>query len=385
MSLKILTAPSGFKEGLGADEVADSIEKGILLALPEAKIIKAPLVDGGEGFTCALVKATGGSLHHVTVTGPIGKPVEAHLGFLGGTESKTAVLEMASAAGLRLIPAGARNPLSTTTYGVGELIRAALDRGAEELLIGCGDSGTNDGGAGMAQALGIRLLDAAGEDLALGGSELCHLEHINTSGRDHRIEKVRINVACNWHNVLCGPKGVSRVFGPQKGASPEVIERLSGILDHYAAVIERELQLDVREIPGGGASGGLGAGLYAFLNATLHSCYDIVMKYLKFDTLLHDADLVFTAEGAIDFQTSLGKVPAEVAKRAKQFQLPVIALVGTVGEGAQINLEAGIDSFLSILETPCSLSDAIQNTPALLIRTAEQVMRLINIGRELKR
>ncbi len=384
MSLKILIAPSGFKEGLGSDEVADSIEKGILLALPEAKIMKAPLVDGGEGFTKALVTATGGTLHDLTVTGPVGKPVLAHYGFLGEKGPKTAVIEMASAAGLKFVPQESRDPLSTTTFGVGELIKAALDSGAERILVGCGDSGTNDGGVGMAQALGIKFLDAVGKELSWGGGELHKLVHIERSGRDHRLNQVRIDVACNWHNVLCGPNGVSRVFGPQKGATPETVERLADTFEHYAAVIDRVLQVDVREMPGGGASGGLGAGLHAFLNAKLHPRFEIIMKYLAIDSLLQSADLVFTAEGAIDFQTPRDKVPVEVARRAKHYHLPVVALAGTVGKDAQINLAYGIDAFTSILKAPCTLSEAIKDTAGLLTNAAEQVMRLIMVGRKLK-
>ncbi|WP_197985137.1 glycerate kinase [Leptolyngbya sp. Cla-17] len=263
--LRILIAPSGFKESLEADEVADCIATGILRVMPDANIQKAPLVDGGEGFTKALVKATDGTLYAQTVLGPVGQPVESHFGLLGGAPVKTAVLEMAAAAGLRLVPRDARNPLTTTTYGVGELIKAALDKGAERILIGCGDSGTNDGGAGMAQALGVRFLDAAGCELGLGGDQLIRLHAIDVSDRDSRLDQVQIDVACNWHNVLCGPKGVARVFGPQKGASPETVEQLAAALDHYAAVIKRDLGLDVKEMPGSGASGGLGTGLHALL------------------------------------------------------------------------------------------------------------------------
>ncbi|WP_250125701.1 glycerate kinase [Chroococcidiopsis sp. CCMEE 29] len=383
MSLRILIAPSGFKESLEADEVADCIETGILRVLLDAQIHKAPLVDGGEGFTKALVAATDGTLHHVTVTGPVGQPVDSHYGFLGNTKIKTAVLEMAAAAGLRLVPHEVRNPLVTTTYGVGELIKAALDAGAERLLIGCGDSGTNDGGAGMAQALGVQLLDAAGGELGRGGGELARLKHIELSDRDPRLQQVQIDVACNWHNLLCGPKGVARVFGPQKGASPEIVEQLAAALDHYAALVERDLGIDVREMPGSGASGGLGTGLHAFLGAKLHPRYDIVMQYLEIDSLLSESDLVITAEGSIDFQTPRGKIPAEVARRAKKYQLPVIALAGTIGKDANVNFEHGIDAFESILDAPCTLGDAIANAPELVTNAAERVTRSILIGQKL--
>jgi glycerate kinase len=384
MSLRIVIAPSGFKESLEADEVANCIESGILRVLPDATIHKAPLVDGGEGFTKALVTATGGTLHYLRVTGPVGQPVDAYFGFLGNAKTKTAVLEMAAAAGLRLVPHYERNPLVTTTYGVGELIEAALDAGAERILIGCGDSGTNDGGAGMAQALGVRLLDADGKEIERGGGALIDLQRIELEGRDRRLASVQIDVACNWHNLLCGEQGVARVFGPQKGASPETVERLAAALDNYAAVIERDLGLDVREMPGGGASGGLGSGLYALLGAKLHPRYDIVMQYLTLDRLLEDADLVITAEGRIDFQTPRGKIPAEVARRAKSHQLPVIALVGTIGEDAEINFHHGIDSFESILDAPCSLGEAIANAPELVTKAAARVTRSILVGQKLR-
>jgi len=383
MTLRIVIAPSGFKESLSAEEVADCIAIGVRRALPEADICKAPLVDGGEGFTRGLVAATEGSLHSILVTGPINQPVQAHFGFLGGSGPRTAVIEMAAAAGLRLVPSNARNPLLTTTFGVGELIRAALDAGAERILIGCGDSGTNDGGAGAAQALGVRLLDANGNELGRGGGELARLAHIDMAGRDARLAQVQIDVACNWHNVLCGPKGVARVFGPQKGASPEVVEQLANSLEHYAEVIAQQLGFDVRFAPGTGASGGLGAGLQALLGATLHPRYDIVMQYLELDHLLEEADLIVTAEGGLDFQTPRGKIPTEVARRARQHHVPVIAFAGTIGRGAEVNYAYGIDSFSSILESPCTLSDAIDNAAELLIHAAERTMRMILVGQKM--
>jgi glycerate kinase len=383
MSLRILIAPSGFKESLQAEEVAQCIEAGIRQVLPEAVVYKAPLVDGGEGFTHTLVNATGGVLHHRTVTGPVGQPVAAHFGFLGGPGPKTAVLEMAAAAGLRLVPRDQRDPLCTTTYGVGELIAAALDAGAERILVGCGDSGTNDGGAGMAQALGVRLLDAAGQPLGLGGGELSRLASIDLRDRHPALPHTPIDVACNWHNLLCGPQGVARVFGSQKGASPATVERLAGALDQYAAVIEHDLGLDLRTAPGSGASGGLGAGLVAFCGARLHPRYDIVMQYLNFEHLLSQVDLVITAEGALDFQTPRGKIPAEVARRAKQHQLPVIALAGTLGQGVVDNYAHGIDAFATILEAPCQLEEAIQRTGDLLVAATERVMRNLLLGQAL--
>ncbi len=381
--LRIVVAPSGFKESLEADEVADRIEAGVLRVIPEAEVLKAPMVDGGEGFTKALVAATEGTLREVVVTGPMGETVGSHYGFLGGDGPKTGVLEMAAAAGLVLVPREVRDPSGTTTYGVGELIRAALDDGAEQLLVGCGDSGTTDGGAGMAQALGVRLLDGRGEEIGRGGIELARLASIDLSGRDPRLDDVRIDVACNWHNLLCGERGVARVFGPQKGATPEQVERLAEALDNFADVIRRELGVDVREMPGGGASGGLGTGLSALLGAELHPRYEIVSRYLEVESLIEGSDLVFTAEGGIDFQTPRGKIPAEIAAQAKKFGVPVVAIVGTVGKGAGINHDHGIDAYLSILQEPCTLEDAIENAGELVTVCAEDVTRLVMIGRGL--
>ena len=381
--MRIVVAPSGFKESLGADEVADRIEAGVRRVIPDAEILKAPMVDGGEGFTKALVAATDGVLREIEVMGPVGEPVDSHYGFLGGDGPKTAVLEMAAAAGLVLVPREVRDPSGTTTYGVGELIRSALDDGAEYILVGCGDSGTTDGGAGMAQALGVRLLDKEGEPIGRGGIELTRLESIDLSGRDPRLDEVDIDVACNWHNLLCGKRGVARVFGPQKGATPEQVERLAGALDNYAEVIGRDVGADVREMPGGGASGGLGAGLSALLGATLHPRYEIVSRYLEVESLIEGSDLVFTAEGGIDFQTPRGKIPAEIAARAKKFGVPVVAIVGTVGKGAAINHDYGIDAYLSILQEPCTLEDAIENAGELVTVCAEDVTRLVMVGRGL--
>ena len=384
MTLNILVAPSGFKESLDAEEVADCIEVGIHRTLPDARILKAPLVDGGEGFTRALVKATGGSLHSVRVTNPVGNKIDAQYGLLGNTNFKTAAIEMAAAAGLRHVPADLRNPLVTTTYGVGELIAAVLDEGVERIIVGCGDSGTNDGGAGMAQALGVKLLDSENRQLGFGGGELIKLKQIDLSERDPRLDWVQIDVACNWHNVLCGDRGVARIFGPQKGASMETVEEMALALEHYATVIKEDLGFEVGELPGSGASGGLGTGLLALIGANLHPRYEIVMQYLELDRLLTQADLVITAEGCLDYQTPKGKIPAEVARRAKQYNLPVIALAGTIGRDAEINWQHGIDYFSSILTHPCHLQEAIADTADLLADAAEGVARLLLVGRQVR-
>lgn len=380
MSLTILVAPSGFKESLSAEEAANCIEKGVLRACPSAEVLKVPMVDGGEGFTKALVAITGGSLHELTVTGPLGEPVASHFGFLGGQSERTAVIEMAAAAGLRLVPRDRRNPCLTTSYGVGELIRAALDAGARRILLGCGDSGINDGGAGMAAALGVKLLDRKGKPLAPGGAALASLARIDISGRDPRLAEVRIDAAVNWHNVLLGARGVARVFGPQKGATPEQVELLAAAMETYAAAIETVTGIAVGDVAGAGASGGLGAAVMGLLGGALHPRYDIVMRYLDLDSMIARADLVITAEGSLDGQTPFGKVPAEVGHRAKEAGRPVIALAGTIGKGVTLNFEHGIDAFASILKAPCTLDDAINAAPKLLVRAAEDAVRMVRVG-----
>jgi glycerate 2-kinase len=381
----VLVAPSGFKESLSADEVAQHIADGVHRAMPLARVIQAPLVDGGEGFTAALVQATGGTLHEKVVTGPVGQPVTAHFGFLGGRTQKTAVIEMAAAAGLRLVPRDQRNPMKTTSRGVGELIKAALDADAERILLGCGDSGINDGGAGMAQALGAQLLDDEGWPIGSGGEALARCRRIDLSRLDPRLAKVQLDAAVNWHNVLLGERGVARVFGPQKGATPEQVLILEAALQRYARLIHKARGVDVGTMPGAGASGGLGAGFAGLLGGRLHPRYDIVMQYLELDSLIEQADLVITAEGSLDHQTPHGKIPAEVAARAKRRGLPVIALAGTIGKGVRVNFDHGIDAFASILKRPCTLEDAIANAGKLLVRAAEDALRMVAVGLTLAR
>jgi glycerate kinase len=379
-ALTVLVAPSGFKESLSAQEVADHIAEGIHRAMPNARVLRAPMADGGEGFTEALIDATGGVIHHVPVTGPVGQIVDSFFGFLGGRSEKTAVIEMAAAAGLRLVPRDQRNPMMTTSYGVGELIRAALAAGARKILLGCGDSGINDGGAGMAQALGAKLLDKDGKELNRGGAELARLARIDLSGLDPRLADVELDAAVNWHNVLLGERGVARVFGPQKGATPEQVVMLEQALENFSGKIMEATGIDIGHAPGSGASGGLGAGFSALLGGRLHPRYDIVMQYLQLDQLINEADLVITAEGSLDFQTPYGKIPAEVAQRAKRRGLPVIALAGTIGKGVDVNFEHGIDAFSSIMKRPCTLEEAFANAGKWLSRSAEDAVRMISVG-----
>lgn len=399
--MRILVCPSGFKGSLEPDKAADCIEAGILAVEPNAVVHKVPLVDGGEGFTRALVASTGGSLHPVSVTGPVGQPVKSYFGILGETglssslpvprspdttPTRTAVIEMAAAAGLSLVPSACRNPGITTTYGVGQLILAAVSHGAERILVGCGDSGTCDGGAGMLQALGARLLDEDGLliPIAQGGASLTRLAAIDLSGVDPRVTKTTIDVAVNWHNVLCGPHGVAAVFGPQKGATPAQTELLSSAMEALARVAESLLDdHGVRLAPGGGASGGLGTGL-RLIGARLRPRFDVVMEYISLDGFFDDCDLVLTAEGGIDEQTPRGKIPGEMARRAKARQLPVIAIAGTIGPGARVNYDIGIDAMTCILQRPTTLDDAVSDAERLTKESAESVMRIVAVGRMMR-
>jgi glycerate kinase len=375
---KIVIAPDSFKECLAAEAVAAAMAAGVRAAAPDAEVVCVPMADGGEGTVRALVAATGGTLHRATVTGPLGEPVEAEFGVLG--DGRTAVIEMAAASGLPLAPPARRDPTRTTTYGTGELIRAALDLGARRLLLGIGGSATVDGGAGMAQALGVRLLDAAGQPIGWGGGDLERLAHADLLARDPRLAGVAVEVACDVTNPLVGPHGAARVYGPQKGATPDSVERLEANLAHLADVIERDLGVRVRDLPGAGAAGGLGAGLVAFLGATLRRGVELVIEAVGLEAKLRGADLVLTGEGRLDRQTAFGKVPVGVARLAAAKGIPVVAIAGALGEGSEAVHAEGVTACFSILDAPMDLGEALRRAPHLLARTAEQVVRLF-LGR----
>jgi len=384
MPISVLIAPSGFKESLSVGAVTEAIAQGVKRALPQARILKAPMVDGGEGFVEALVAATHGELLKCRVVGPVGEEIDSFFGILGGQGPRTAVIEMAAAAGLSLVPRDRRDPTKTTSYGVGQLIKAALDQRVDRILIGCGDSGINDAGAGMVQALGGLLVDDEGYEIGYGGGELAKLARIDLAHLDRRLSTVQIDVAVNWHNVLLGPKGVARVFAPQKGATPDQVEQLEHGLTVFARVVHATTNIDVSTAPGTGASGGLGAALMGLLGAKLHPRYDIVMQYLDFETLLESADLVITAEGSLDGQTPYGKIPAEVGRRARERGVPVIALAGTIGKGCAENFAHGIQAFASIVKRPCTLQEAIRDAEELLVHAAEDATRMVQVGLTLK-
>jgi glycerate 2-kinase len=379
--MKVIIAPDSFKESLSALEVANAIEKGFRDIFPEAEYVKIPMADGGEGTVQSLVDATGGRIVKTEVTGPLGDRVKAFFGVLG--DGKTAVIEMAAASGLHLVPSEKRNPLVTTTRGTGELILSALNEGAEHIIIGIGGSATNDGGAGMIQALGGRLLDRHGQEIGLGGGSLSELADIDLSGLDVRLKHVKIEVACDVDNPLTGPKGASAVFGPQKGATPEMVATLDKNLQHYADVIGRVLGKQVKDIPGAGAAGGLGAGLLAFLEAELKRGVEIVLETVKFHERIQDASLVITGEGRIDGQTIFGKTPIGVAKAAKRYNIPVIAIAGSLSDDSNVVLSHGIDALYSIVPGIIPLEKAMANAEYYIAKTARNIAAACNIGRKM--
>lgn len=380
MPFTVLVAPSGFKESLDVQVVTEAIVAGVRRAAPQVRILAVPMFDGGDGFTQSLLRITGGTRHSVWVTGPLGDPVEAEFGMLKESPLRTAVVELASAAGLRLIPPHLRYPERSTSRGVGELISAALDAGAQRILVGCGDSGVHDGGAGMLRALGFRLLDWRGDDLRAGGAALADLTTIDASGRDPRLNAAIFEACVNGQNMLLGPHGVSRIFGPQKGANAEQVHQLDRALTNYAARIEEATGCDVANVAGSGASGGVGAALHAFLGATLTPRYDFVSQFVSVDDLLDQADLVITAEGCIDQQTCRGKIPGEIARRAKVRGCPVIVLAGSIGEGANEAYACGVDAFVSILDQPVQFEEAAEQARRLLEQCTENVVRILCAG-----
>ncbi|NLZ93521.1 MAG: glycerate kinase [Firmicutes bacterium] len=378
--MKIVIATDSYKGSISTVDAARAIEKGIIKVFPQAEIIKMPVADGGEGTVNALVLGTNGEFRQAEVISPIGDKILAQYGIL---QDNTAVIEMASASGLQLIPEEMRNPLYTTTYGTGQLIKAALDEGCKKILIGIGGSATNDGGAGMAQALGVSFTDSTGKELGFGGGELAKLARIDLTCLDPRLSQTEIIVASDVTNPLCGERGASFVYGPQKGATQESIEYLDRSLYHYATIIKEQLGKDINDIPGAGAAGGLGAGLIVFCNGVLRSGIEIILDLLNIDQHLLDADLVITGEGQIDEQTINGKVPIGVARRAKKYGVPVLAITGSIGEKTEEIHEKGIDAMVSIINQPMELKYAMENAAALITQASERAMRLLNIGRML--
>ncbi|SFA87960.1 MULTISPECIES: glycerate kinase [unclassified Bacillus (in: firmicutes)] len=376
--MKIVIAPDSFKESIASSDVSSAIEKGFLKVFPEAEIVKVPVADGGEGTVKALVDSTGGKIIFRKVTGPLGKPVNAFFGLLG--DGNTAIIEMAAASGLQLVPADKRNPLLTTTYGTGELILAALEFGVKKIIVGIGGSATNDGGAGMAQALGARLVNKQGEEIGWGGRALGELAAIDVSGIDSRLSEVKIEVACDVNYPLIGEKGASAIFGPQKGATPEMVKQLDSNLCQFARIVEKDLGKQISYLPGSGAAGGLGGGLLAFLNVELKPGIEIVIQATQLNEIVKDADLVITGEGKMDAQSLHGKTPVGVANIAKQYDIPVLAIVGSIGNDYEKLNEYGIDAVFSIVPGIIPMEESILHAGKYIEQLSINIAKMIKIG-----
>lgn len=398
--MKIVISPDSFKGSNSSIKVATLIEQGVRKVHPEAEIVKIPIADGGEGTVEAAVLGGHGQYRELEVTGPLGERLTARYGILPGqtrgagqhqsTEQgkgavlhNSAVIEMAAASGLPLVPEDKRNPLYTTTYGTGELIRAALDEGCREFLIGIGGSATNDAGVGMAQALGWSFKDKEGKELGYGGGELANIAVIDQSNVDSRLKESKIIVACDVTNPLFGKTGAAYIYGPQKGATPEIVEELDQNLRFFARIVESQLGKDISQEPGSGAAGGLGAGLMIFCGAELKSGIDAMLDIVRFEDHLESTDLVITGEGAIDGQTTYGKVPIGIAKRTQAYNVPVLAIVGDIRAGAEAVYDHGIFGIMSTVNRAMPLKEAMAQSASLIEDAAERVMRIIRIGQTL--
>jgi len=376
--MKVAIAPDSFKGSMTAMQAAECIERGLKLALTGVTCRKIPMADGGEGTVRAIVDATRGRFITRTVQNPLGRKIRSTFGISG--DGKTAIIEMAAASGLALLKPTERNPMKTTTFGTGELIRHALSLNVKHILIGIGGSATNDGGMGLAQALGARFLDAHGRKLEPVGGSLKKIGCIDMSGLDQRLKHVNVEVACDVDNPLTGPHGAAKVYAPQKGATAEMVKELDAGLKHFARIIKRDVGADIETAPGSGAAGGLGAGLMAFLNGNLRPGIDIVIDSVKLAKRIKGCDIVITGEGRLDHQTAFGKTPHGVARVAKQAGLPVIAICGSIGKDPRIVHTIGIDAFFSALEEQVKEEDLPKRGPAMLENCAEQVGRLLAIN-----
>lgn len=376
--MKIVIAPDSFKESLTAMAVANEIEAGFREIFPHAEYRKLPVADGGEGTVQAMIDASGGKLVKLEVCGPLGEPVAAFYGLMG--DGQTAVIEMAAASGLELVAPSQRNPLRTTSYGTGQLIRNALEAGARRFVLGVGGSATNDGGAGMLQALGGRLLDAAGADLPAGGGALDKLARIDLSGLDARIADSVFDVACDVSNPLVGSQGASAIFGPQKGATPQMVAQLDDNLRHYASVVARDLGRQVADVPGAGAGGGIGAAMMVFLGGRLRPGSEIVTDAVGLDAAVADADLVITGEGRIDGQTVHGKTPVGVARVAQRHGKPVIAIGGSLGAAAAEVHAHGIAAVFGAVSRPCTVEEALAAAAVNVRNAARNIAATLRLG-----
>ncbi|UUN86075.1 glycerate kinase [Pseudomonas extremorientalis] len=372
--MKIIIAPDSFKDSLSAEGVAQAIAEGLAQVWPDAELVQCPMADGGEGTVDAVLAACKGQLRHHVVRGPLGTAVEAHWGWLA--DSHTAIIEMAEASGLQLVPPGQRDACTTTTHGTGELIRAALDAGAERIILAIGGSATNDGGAGAMQALGVQLFDADDQPLAPGGLALARLARISLEHLDPRLAQVRFEIAADVNNPLCGPHGASAIFGPQKGANPEQVQQLDAALGRFADHCANMLSKDVRDEPGSGAAGGLGFAAKAFFGAQFRAGVEVVAELVGLDAAVRGADLVITGEGRFDAQTLRGKTPFGVARIARQHKVPVIVIAGTLGDGYEQMYAHGVDAAFALPSGPMTLEQACAEAPRLLSERAADVARL---------
>lgn len=378
MKKSFVLAPDSFKESMSAKKACEAMERGIRKVLPDAEVIHIPMADGGEGTVDALVDGSDGTRQEVIVSGPFpSEKVTTYYGLLA--DKKTAVMEMAKANGIELVAENRRNPLLTSTYGTGEMIKDALDQGVEQIIIGIGGSVTNDGGAGMAQALGAHLLDEDDNELPVGGGALAKLAKIDVTDMDARLLNTEIIIASDVTNPLTGENGASVVFGPQKGATPEMVKKLDENLAHYAEIIKKDLTIDIKEQAGAGAAGGLGAGLLVFTGAVMRSGVDLVIELTHLDDAIAQSDYVFTGEGGMDFQTKFGKAPYGVAKVGKKYHKPVFACAGYIGEQVEVLYDEGMTAIFGILAKASSLEDALQSGEVNLERTVENIVRVLGV------
>ncbi len=376
--MKVLIAMDSFKGNFDSLTVAGIVERGIRKVYKDATIDKVAIADGGEGTVDAIVKTLNGRYERIEVTGPMGSKVIAKYGIVDGN---TAVIEMAEASGLALVPENERNPLRASTYGTGELILDAINKGCTRIIMGIGGSATNDGGTGMARALGARFLDSEGKELDEGGGSLDSLARIDISGMNEKIASTEFIVACDVTNPLYGEKGASAVFGPQKGADSEMVKTLDNNLRHYSEIVKRDLGIDVANEPGTGAAGGLGYGLMVFCKARLTKGIEMVLDTIKIENRMKDVDVVITGEGRVDGQTVFGKVPVGIAARAKKFGKPVFAIAGFMDEGADLVYDHGIDAVMSSMTGPMTLQEAIEESESLIERASERLFRIIKAVR----
>lgn len=376
--MKIVIAMDSFKESISSIEAINAVEKGILKANENFKrniiIEKIPIADGGEGTVESILSTIGGKLIPTKVLNPLGKEIESFFGIL---PDDTAIIEMAAASGLNLLYKEERNPLYTTTYGTGQLIKAALNHGSQKIILGIGGSATNDGGVGMAQALGVRFLDKENKELKYGGYHLSNLKKIDISNIHPKVKDTEIIIASDVTNTLCGAQGATRIYGPQKGADKEMMDLLDHNLKHFTKIIKKDLNKDILNIPGSGAAGGLGAGLIAFLDAKLHKGIDLITDLVDFKKKIFDADIILTGEGSIDGQSIYGKVPSGIGKIASKYKKTVICIGGRLEEGYESLYDVGITSIFSIVDKPMNLQEAIEKGALLLERESENIFRLL--------